>query len=385
MRARRRLRWDRIDFQAGTIRVDEQWNAIEHAFTPPKHGSVRTIALTEPARARLLSLPRESEFAFTTLRGSHYRPSSRSHHWNRVRCAAGSGDVDLYTATRHYFAWYAWNVLVLDARDIALHFGHQDGGGLVRTRYGHADAKLARERIREAFQNAPTSARPARPAQGRVARLRSALACAPICKLRVWKRWSPSASRSGTSMLMRIKRPREPWHAAGVRIYALARDGDVDGLIAELRNPIDHDVSTPRLVAARKLGKCGDSRATKPVAALLEDGNESFGMFAAQALSRLPADDAETELRACFERPGEALAVRGWSMVALAKLALRPRWTRLFFILSSRERARYEGAFAVRALSASGRREHAHLIRNRMLSHRSTRCRLRGTGRCYED
>jgi hypothetical protein len=27
-----------------------------------------------------------------------------------------------------YFGWYAWNVLELDARDIALHFGHQDGG-----------------------------------------------------------------------------------------------------------------------------------------------------------------------------------------------------------------------------------------------------------------
>lgn len=150
------LRWDKIDFQAGTILIDEQWNALMRAFTPPKHGSVRTIALTDPARKQLLSLPRESEFAFTTLRGSHYRPSSRSHHWNRVRCAAGLGDVDLYTATRHYFGWYAWNVLELDARDIALHFGHQDGGELVRKLYGHHDARLARERVREAFRQAPT-------------------------------------------------------------------------------------------------------------------------------------------------------------------------------------------------------------------------------------
>jgi hypothetical protein len=47
---------------------------------------------------------------------------------------------------RHYFGWYAWNVLELDARDIALHFGHQDGGELVRKLYGHPDAKLARSR-----------------------------------------------------------------------------------------------------------------------------------------------------------------------------------------------------------------------------------------------
>jgi integrase len=149
------LAWAQLDFQAGTIHVDRQWNANEHEFTQPKHGSVRTIAMTEPVRDRLLTLPRESEWVFTTVRGSHYRPSSRSHHWNRVRCSAELGNVDLYTATRHYFGWYAWNVLGLDPRDIALHFGHQDGGELVRKLYGHADAALARDRVREAFRQAP--------------------------------------------------------------------------------------------------------------------------------------------------------------------------------------------------------------------------------------
>ena len=46
-----------------------------------------------------------------------------AHHWNRVRCAAGLGDVDLYLATRHYFGWYAMNVLGLPAHVIALQFG----------------------------------------------------------------------------------------------------------------------------------------------------------------------------------------------------------------------------------------------------------------------
>jgi integrase len=149
------LRWAKIDFQAGTILVDEQWSAKVQEFTLPKYGHVRTIALTDPARERLLRLPRESEVVFTTLRGSHYRPSSRAHHWNRVRCAAGLGDLPLYLATRHYFGWYAWNVLGLDPRDVALQFGHQDGGELVRTLYGHPDAALARERVREAFKQAP--------------------------------------------------------------------------------------------------------------------------------------------------------------------------------------------------------------------------------------
>ena len=149
------LRWDRIDFQAGTILIDQQRNAKVRKFTPPKHGVLRTIALTDSARDRLLRLPRESEFAFTTLRGTHYAPSSRSPHWNRVRCSAGLGNVDLYVASRHYFGWYAFNVLELPAHVIALHFGYQDGGELVRKNYGHPDARIARERVREAFRQAP--------------------------------------------------------------------------------------------------------------------------------------------------------------------------------------------------------------------------------------
>jgi hypothetical protein len=40
---------------------------------------------------------------------------------------------------------------------IALHFGHRDGGELVRKTYGHPDAKIGRERVREAFRQAPTT------------------------------------------------------------------------------------------------------------------------------------------------------------------------------------------------------------------------------------
>jgi integrase len=149
------LRWTKIDFQAETVLIDEQWNVKQRAFTLPKHGQVRKPGLTDPAATRLLSLPRESEFVFPTLTGEHYTPSTRSYHWNRVRCAAGLGNVDLYACTRHYFGWYAWNVLRLDDRDIALHLGHQDGGKLVRTTYGHADEELARRRIVEAYRQTP--------------------------------------------------------------------------------------------------------------------------------------------------------------------------------------------------------------------------------------
>jgi hypothetical protein len=66
-------------------------------------------------------------------------------------------DVDLYTATRHYFGRYAFNVLGLPDHVIALQFGHRDGGKLVRTTYGHPDALIARDRVREAFRQAPAA------------------------------------------------------------------------------------------------------------------------------------------------------------------------------------------------------------------------------------
>jgi hypothetical protein len=77
-----------------------------------------------------------------------------------VRCSAGLGNVDLYLATRHYFGWYAFNVLELPSHVIALHFGHRDGGELARKTYGHPDATIGRERVREAFRQAPTAAIP---------------------------------------------------------------------------------------------------------------------------------------------------------------------------------------------------------------------------------
>jgi integrase len=74
------LRWDRIDFQAGTILVDQQWNAKVRKFTPPKHGVTRTIALTRPARERLLRLrrSRSSRSQRSAARTTRPRPARRT-------------------------------------------------------------------------------------------------------------------------------------------------------------------------------------------------------------------------------------------------------------------------------------------------------------------
>lgn len=145
-----------LDFTPGneTIHVRQKWNPKTRKIDPyAKHQSQRHIAMTAPVRERLLALPRESAYVFTTIRGNHYTPSSRAHHWNRVRCTVGLPDVDLYTATRHFFGWYCLNILKLKPQFIALQFGHDDGGELITNLYGHPDAEIARNEIRAGFAN----------------------------------------------------------------------------------------------------------------------------------------------------------------------------------------------------------------------------------------
>ena len=146
------LKLEDIDVAAGEIHVRRQWSAKVNAYTDPKYGPY-TAALVDEARSVVEHCPRDHDapWAFMTVRGTHYTPSSRSHHWNRVRCAAGLGTVRLYDATRHYFAWYGLNVLGLPPHVIAEQLGHRDGGRLIVDTYGHPDAAVARRRIRDAY------------------------------------------------------------------------------------------------------------------------------------------------------------------------------------------------------------------------------------------
>ncbi len=149
------LKLDRVRWDDDEIDIVEQWSATTRTFTTPKYGPYK-LALVGRARTVLTAMKRDSdsEFAFATIRGTHYTPSSRCHHWNRVRCAAGLGHVTLYLATRHYFGWYATNVLELPPDIVAQQFGHRDGGKLIAQLYGHQEGKVARRRIREAYDSA---------------------------------------------------------------------------------------------------------------------------------------------------------------------------------------------------------------------------------------
>jgi len=146
------LRWSDVDFDAGLIRVAEQWSATSKTFTTPKNGRARHALLTPPAREALLALPRAGDFCFATLRGGHFTPSARAYHWKAIRAAAGYPGT-LYLATRHFAGAYMTNALELPSEDVAIALGHTDGGALVRKLYGHRDTALALGRVRTAYES----------------------------------------------------------------------------------------------------------------------------------------------------------------------------------------------------------------------------------------
>lgn len=148
------LRWSAVDFEAGRIRVNEQWNAGSKTFTLPKNGKRRVAVLTPPAREALLGLPRgSSAFCFLTSRGTHWTPGARAYHWNGVKAAVGYSDT-LYLASRHFAGSYMTNTLGLGSEVVAIALGHEDGGELVRRLYGHRDRAVALEQVARAFEGA---------------------------------------------------------------------------------------------------------------------------------------------------------------------------------------------------------------------------------------
>ena len=147
------LRWSSVDFGRERIRVVEQFNRTSRSRTLPKTGVVREAILTPPAREALEGLWRGSEFCFTNLHGRPWTDSARAKHWNKVRKAVGYTGT-LYNATRHFSGWYMTNVLGLADSVVAIALGHEDGGKLVRTTYGHRDKDLVLAEALRAYESA---------------------------------------------------------------------------------------------------------------------------------------------------------------------------------------------------------------------------------------
>jgi hypothetical protein len=99
-------------------RQDAQGHAAETRLSPDDRDARSRPRLPRriAARNRTGSLRR---FAGPITR-RHREPSTGTVS----RCFVGIGDVSLYLATRHYFGWYALNVLELPPHVIALQLGH---------------------------------------------------------------------------------------------------------------------------------------------------------------------------------------------------------------------------------------------------------------------
>jgi integrase len=119
---------------------------------PPKNGKPRIIVVPDIVLDALDRLPVTVEpdgRLFYTYRRRTFNKSTLAYFWRPIGTAwteAGHKPVTLYHL-RHACA----TLLLargLTPADVALQLGHQDGGRLVQTLYGHPDQALARDRIK---------------------------------------------------------------------------------------------------------------------------------------------------------------------------------------------------------------------------------------------
>lgn len=163
------LTWLDIDLEQGIIYVRRSRNK-RGRDTDPKVQRTK-IVLPPRAKAAILEMPRLNDlWLFTNKRGNRLLKVTLQHYWEQVRpffCAqlpeghwlaervkAGS-NFDLYEL-RHFGATWLLERppfgLGLQASDVAEQLGHLDGGVRVMHTYGHPRARLARQRIQEAFE-----------------------------------------------------------------------------------------------------------------------------------------------------------------------------------------------------------------------------------------
>jgi integrase len=104
-----------------------------------------------------LSLPGEAfadlghrgpdEFLFRSKQGKPLGAGTLFYAWNPVRVADGRAGLDFYEITRHYCATWMLERGASFHADVAVQLGHEDGGALVMSTYGHPSKDAARERL----------------------------------------------------------------------------------------------------------------------------------------------------------------------------------------------------------------------------------------------
>lgn len=141
--------WKFYDPQAQIYDVQFQYHGSLRKLVVPKHESVGTVHVFEPAVEALASLDRSSEFMFPAREGGLMDSSTMTNTFKPVRLLAGLPKATP-GALRHFLASYMLNELALPPYTIAQQLRHSDGGRLVVQTYGHPDRAMHLSRIAQA-------------------------------------------------------------------------------------------------------------------------------------------------------------------------------------------------------------------------------------------
>jgi integrase len=150
------IRWDDIDGEYIWVRRSRK---LDGEIGKPKNGRERRIAFLPPARV-LDDVPRrpDSEFIFHSRRGEPLNKGNHHYTWREVRAASGikadrqaAGLPEIRWHDLRHFCATQLLELGLDHFAVSVQLGHEDGGALVMSRYGHPSKDAARARLLRAF------------------------------------------------------------------------------------------------------------------------------------------------------------------------------------------------------------------------------------------
>jgi integrase len=144
------LRRDNLDLKNDEAELIANYDRSAGTETPgTKNRLTRKIVVpTHPElRDALANLPvhLHQPYVFTN-QGMPWKPPTWYNRWNQIRKLSGNPKMRFYDL-RHFCATQLLEAGVEDA-DVAVQLGHEDGGELVRTVYGHPSRDAARDRIR---------------------------------------------------------------------------------------------------------------------------------------------------------------------------------------------------------------------------------------------
>jgi len=151
------MRRSDVDLNALELVVQRSLDGVGREKAP-KNGLARRIILPSKAAEAIALVPEKvgSPYLFHTVRGHRLTKGTLSYFWRNIRAgwvACGHRPVDLYEL-RHACA----TMLVergLNVGDVAFQLGHQDGGRLVMTLYGHPGEDAIRDRLKMAHSQPP--------------------------------------------------------------------------------------------------------------------------------------------------------------------------------------------------------------------------------------